>query len=834
MNAWLKRNLLFCALVVLVGFSLAFTPPEEVAACSRGGEPRWLPFTPGASPGEPSLIVTAGSPTEIDLLARIPGIWVEEVNLNGQSYTRLTGEGFGHGARIGGPDLPVLRRSVEIPFGAQMQLEVIQTQATETNLAALGLRSPILPLQPPVSKCTSGQGTPPVVRDAALYETDAFFPDRVAVTTREYIVRGHRALAVEIWPVAYNPVTGQLRLYSEVRLRLRLTGSDMERTQTLARRYASSAFEGWLSGHLLNYNQGRRDLYDLGKTPVGYLIIAADAYYSAMAPFVTLKQNQGYTVTIVRTSEIPGGATASNIQAYIQNAYHHWPVPPSFVLLVGDTDTIPTWTGPTISTSTDLYYGTMDASGTGEWHPDIGVGRFPVRSVAQATAVVNKYLAYAQLTGEEPWLKKASFPASCDSSYYHIAEGTHNYVISTHTQPRGYTGTFPNNPQPGGDKLYCITYNAGYSDLTNAFNQGRWAIIYSGHGNYSGWEMSFDSNAVRNLTNYGMFPFVASHACLTGNFGQTEVFGETWVLQENKGALAYWGSSTYSYWSEDDVLERRAFDALFGSEYPDVPLSAMAHSGLAGVETSYPSMARYYWETYNVLGDPSLTLFPSHPLPPQLTIAKSVETATVEAGTRLRYTLVVTNTGGPADGVVVTDTLPAGTLFAGASNSGTLIGNDVVWSGLQIEAGRAITLSLDVTVTCVASGTHIVNDAYTVTAAEWPTPTTGLPVTVTATTEGVIADFSFSPSPAAQNGPVGFINLSRNATAYLWDFGDGATSSEVEPSHTYGAVGTYTVVLTATNFCDMAVVSRELSVENYAVALVPDAAAKGGDPGQVV
>jgi uncharacterized repeat protein (TIGR01451 family) len=834
MNSILKRIAILLTVVSLMGLSLAFTSAGAGATQPSTNGSWWLPFAPGAPPGEPSLIVTSASHAEIDLLARIPGSFVEEVDLNGQRYIRMWGEGFGHGAEIGAPDLPVLRRSVEIPFGAQVELEIVQTQAGEYDLDALGLRYPVLPLQPPVSKCASGQEVPPIVRNNGLYGTDAFFPDRVAVITQEYIVRGHRALIVEVWPVAYNPVAGRVRLYSEVRLRLRLRGSDMARTEMMARRYASPAFEGWLSSVLLNYNQGREELYGLGKTPVGYLIIAADAYYSAMSPFVTLKQNQGYAVTIVRTSEIPGGATTSAIQAYIQNAYHNWSVPPSFVLLVGDTDTIPTWTGPVIGTSTDLYYGTMDATGTGEWHPDIGIGRFPVRSAAQATTMVNKYVAYAQLTGEESWLKEASFPASCDSDNYDVAEATHNYVISTHTLPRGYTGTFPNNPQPGGDKLYCITYGAGYTNLVNAFNQGRWAIIYSGHGSYTGWEMSFDSNAVRNLTNYGMFSFVASHACLTGNFGQTEVFGETWVLQENKGALAYWGSSTYSYWGEDDVLERRAFDTLFGSGYPDVPLSAMAHAGLAAVETTYPSSARYYWETYNILGDPALRLFPSQTQLPQLTIMKSSGERTIEAGTRLRYTLTLSNTGGSATNVTITDTVPAGTLFAGASHSGTLVGNQVVWSGLQLGANSALTVSLDVTVTCVPSGTLITNDTYTVTAAEWPTPTVGLPVMVTATAEGVSAGFSFVPSPAARNGPVTFTNLSRNATAYQWDFGDGSTSVLPNPTHTYTATGTYTVVLTASNLCSSDVVSRPVTVEDYGLMLTPAATAGSGDPGQVV
>ncbi|MGB0837237.1 MAG: PKD domain-containing protein [Flavobacteriaceae bacterium] len=44
-----------------------------------------------------------------------------------------------------------------------------------------------------------------------------------------------------------------------------------------------------------------------------------------------------------------------------------------------------------------------------------------------------------------------------------------------------------------------------------------------------------------------------------------------------------------------------------------------------------------------------------------------------------------------------------------------------------------------------------------------------------------------------------FGNLSDNATDYAWDFGDGMTSEEVEPSHQFTAVGNYTVSLTASD-----------------------------------
>ena len=46
---------------------------------------------------------------------------------------------------------------------------------------------------------------------------------------------------------------------------------------------------------------------------------------------------------------------------------------------------------------------------------------------------------------------------------------------------------------------------------------------------------------------------------------------------------------------------------------------------------------------------------------------------------------------------------------------------------------------------------------------------------------------------------VDFTNNSTNATTYVWDFGDGNTSTENNPSHTYTTAGTYTVTLTANN-----------------------------------
>ncbi|MFN0214799.1 MAG: PKD domain-containing protein [Saprospiraceae bacterium] len=65
-----------------------------------------------------------------------------------------------------------------------------------------------------------------------------------------------------------------------------------------------------------------------------------------------------------------------------------------------------------------------------------------------------------------------------------------------------------------------------------------------------------------------------------------------------------------------------------------------------------------------------------------------------------------------------------------------------------------------------------------------------------------------------------------NATSYLWNFGDGNTSTEVNPIHTYANAGTYDVVLTATNDCGSSTKLKSIII----ISMSPPTAAISANP----
>lgn len=113
--------------------------------------------------------------------------------------------------------------------------------------------------------------------------------------------------------------------------RLKLEGSNMDLTFSEANRLNSAPFNRLLQPTVLNFNQGLP--VAIPNTNELYLIISADMFEAGLTDFVTLKESQGFSVSVANLTTV-GGNTTTAIKNYIKTQYLG-ANPPDYVLLVG-------------------------------------------------------------------------------------------------------------------------------------------------------------------------------------------------------------------------------------------------------------------------------------------------------------------------------------------------------------------------------------------------------------------------------------------------------------------------------------------------------------------
>ncbi len=94
-----------------------------------------------------------------------------------------------------------------------------------------------------------------------------------------------------------------------------------------------------------------------------------------------------------------------------------------------------------------------------------------------------------------------------------------------------------------------------------------------------------------------------------------------------------------------------------------------------------------------------------------------------------------------------------------------------------------------------------------------------------------IANFKITPTLIYIPGGILYTaNLSTNATGFYWDFGDGETSSDFKPEHSYKKDGSFTITLIASNesgCSDTTKLTDVVSVKKAGEVLVPNAFSPG-------
>lgn len=604
--------------------------------CGSAGVPKlgWISFDADAEPGEgPRSCMKDETTMGMMLNFDVPGMFVQEVEVEGVTYHRLSIPGHATLLDEGKPELPVLGQTIEVPYGVSFDIEIVKSRS--------------IPLQCynvyPAQEREIRLGEPEVKKlalDKATYLTDANYPGELAVVEAEDIavIRGHRVVFLKVNPIQYNPVTKETVAFSNIELRLKYDRPAL--IQGIDERIESPAFEEMLKSLLLNYKSPGRmtSLLSTGEWSEGcdYLIITHSEFYNKndpQNPVVRLrdwKQSKGLKTMVVDIVDI-GSGTATDIQDFIQLAYNTWKPAPTYVLLVGDAgdDTgkvlIPTnyktehieafHYGTKIAT--DLYYATVDGA---DYFPDIYIGRLPVDTQQEAKIVIDKILNYERkppannpgfyknvpLVGFFEDGKPANGQEDEFFIFIEVLEEIFGFLKNKGYNPeRIYT---TNCTHKDGPKKYAngtdlpsyiqkpsFLWNGSAQHITNAIDTGGFILTYLGHGWRGGFTSPifgefFDSghHHVAGLKNEALIPVVFSYGCgnswfdnETDNDGpipskwktdnNIECFNEYVLRHDKGGGVATIGSSRAGY--NVAYLALGVYEALWPDFKPNPPIS---------------------------------------------------------------------------------------------------------------------------------------------------------------------------------------------------------------------------------------------------------------------
>ena len=206
------------------------------------------------------------------------------------------------------------------------------------------------------------------------------------------------------------------------------------------------------------------------------------------------------------------------------------------------------------SYGSDDYFGLLDDT-EGNWSPqtsseriDVGIGRFPVTSAAEARALMQKIRRYEETATLGDWRNRFVFVADDDfpevdrNRDLHAlnADGTAVEIDKNATATRVdkiYMLSYPVENSAEGRRLPAVT-----TDLIRAFNEGALVVNYSGHGGQFvlSDEKIFTVDDVPLLTNRDKATIFVTATCQFGRYDDHESLSgaEETLLWDEGGTVA--------------------------------------------------------------------------------------------------------------------------------------------------------------------------------------------------------------------------------------------------------------------------------------------------------
>ena len=269
-----------------------------------------------------------------------------------------------------------------------------------------------------------------------------------------------------------------------------------------------------------------------------HIVVPADLL-APLQPFIQWKRQQGFLVQVV----IPETFHRDSIRAALSRLYSSRPHPRTYILLVGDMEHIPSFSGKHTPDGlsihiTDLYY----AEYTGDYLPEAMVGRLSVADTLQLTQVIDKIVAYEQGAYAQQ-LSQLLLVAGSESRA--PAPVTTNGQVN-------YLATLSATHRPDVDTV-CFRNPASATQRDSillALNGANTFVNYTAHCTQTGWSNPFFS--VDDVDSLPLStPTLFFNNCCRANAFGGDCLGERLLRKPDGGAVGIIGATNETLWAED-------------------------------------------------------------------------------------------------------------------------------------------------------------------------------------------------------------------------------------------------------------------------------------------
>lgn len=563
----------------------------------------------------PDKLVVAGE-ASIVINYNLPELAIDNITNNNGTFFRLSAPGHTTTQEPGKPELPVFSRLISIPGEAEFNIKITDVESTRITPSGNKIKGKLYPAQHGEIKQDSPQ-KPGFVIDRKLYSGKGLLKVDTVRIEKVGRLRDNDLSTLVISPVQYDPSSNSLEVITAMKIEITWTGGIPAYSKSSGAG-ESALFANTLDKGVLNYYPGEI-ITGYSDQPVEMIVVTDTSFTKVLEPFLKWKRQKGYRVNVLYYGVGLAGGHFSELKESISSIYTSSKADghaPEYLLIIGDVTKVPYYGTGNV---TDMYYGEFD--GNGDFLPDMYVGRIPAKDTASVRSVVGKIIEYEKFMFADTnrFYSNAMALAGKDASYSNYMNGQVKYAVTNYLTPANRINE------------YHFYYPDGFTrkdSVMKLISLGTSFINYTGHGTSAGWlHIDIKSPDIKNLTNLSRYPFIISNACRTAQFNDTASFGNKMLVSRGKGAIGFIGCTNDSYWDEDFIWAvgpgtpndnpkysetgLGALDRLFHThgELPSdwyINMGQINYAGNLAVSATSSLKKKYYWETYAVIGDPSL------------------------------------------------------------------------------------------------------------------------------------------------------------------------------------------------------------------------------------